>query len=470
MPRISRELTNRIIMLAILVVPLLYVMPVSAATSVSITSPTNQSSITSSSFIVTGTATANRNITVKVNGETAGKTISDGSGDWSIDFTGQSTGAKTIGATASTQTLYVNNLNAGSQSDSVMTKIDTVTDTVSGTFSTGSGGSSFISWEPNSTFTKAYGVGGAAFGSGEIFPINLASETLTNFTMAGSGPQVNGVTFNTDQTKVYVTDIVNRLVRAYNTTTDAEIGSGIASTTSGVSITARPNSNEVWSMGDGKAAVINTITDTVTDTYNIGSGQSNVAFSPDGTLGFAAGGTTVIKVDASNGSVLDTASISAGTISGAGNINHAGTRLYVPQLQNDKVDVFDTATLSLIDTITVGTGPVSGAFTDDDSKLYIANADFFGGITGTTISVIDTSNNTVVDTITVAAAPIIPKMAPLESASDSVDVVVASTNSSDLDSLADTGQNTTALSALAVLLLTVGTISYGIVARKKQLQ
>jgi LPXTG-motif cell wall-anchored protein len=84
--------------------------------------------------------------------------------------------------------------------------------------------------------------------------------------------------------------------------------------------------------------------------------------------------------------------------------------------------------------------------------------------------VIDTSNNTVVDTITVAAAPIIPKMAPLESASDSVDVVVASTNSSDLDSLADTGQNTTALSALAVLLLTVGTISYGIVARKKQLQ
>lgn len=99
-----------LILASFLVAPLI-LSPIraSAATTVSITSPTSGEEVTGTSFTVTGTATADRKITVSVNGDEVGTTTSDGSGDWSLEVTGQDAGAKTIEATASVSYAYVAN-------------------------------------------------------------------------------------------------------------------------------------------------------------------------------------------------------------------------------------------------------------------------------------------------------------------------------------------------------------------------
>ncbi len=99
-----------LVIASILAVPLIISpMQASAATTVAITSPTTGEEITGTSFTVTGTATADRLITVSVNGDEVGTTTSDGSGDWSLEVTDQDAGAKTITAVASAHYAYVTN-------------------------------------------------------------------------------------------------------------------------------------------------------------------------------------------------------------------------------------------------------------------------------------------------------------------------------------------------------------------------
>ncbi|MFD1272958.1 YncE family protein [Streptomyces kaempferi] len=101
--------------------------------------------------------------------------------------------------------------------------------------------------------------------------------------------------------------------------------------------------------------MIDTATNTVTDTITVGATPFNVAVTPDGA--------------------------------------HA----YVTNFGSTTVSVIDTATNTVTDTITVGTSPVGVAITPDGNHAYVAN---FGS---NTVSVIDTATNTVTDTITVGA-------------------------------------------------------------------
>ncbi len=76
-----------------------------------------------------------------------------------------------------------------------------------------------------------------------------------------------------------------------------------------------------------------------------------------------------------------------------------GRRVYVTNL-NNTVSVIATATNAVSATISVGNGPVGVAFTPDGSKAYVANQ------FDNTVSVIATVSNTVVATIDVGASPI----------------------------------------------------------------
>ncbi len=435
-----KKLFSALLAICFLVLPLLAAMPVSAATTVAITSPTSGASVSGSSFTVTGTATAARNISVKVNGAVVGTTTSDGGGNWSLDVTGQSPGVKTIEATASYRQLYVNSLNVGSFSDSVMTKINPVNNQTEGTFSLLSGGTAPLFWKPNTTFTKAYGAAGP-LGSPLVYVIDLVNETTSSFTMAGTSPNPSGIAYNADETKVYIPDADgnNDVVHVYNTTTNAEIGSGIAVGDVAASPAWRPGTNEIWvpNQGDSTISVINTVTDTVVDTYALGGPAGCVFFNDDGSKAYAGQcgtGNTIYEIDGATGTTTDTL-VASGTIGYLPAINHAGTRLYFPivGLGDNSVDVFDTSGGTLLQTIAVGPSPIGVIISDDDSKLYVTNANGAGGFNGTTISVVDTSNNTVINTITVAIAPAVGYFKPLESASTSISFT--------LSGLADTGQN-----------------------------
>ena len=63
------------------------------------------------------------------------------------------------------------------------------------------------------------------------------------------------------------------------------------------------------------------------------------------------------------------------------------------------MSVIDTATNTVIDTITVGADPPGVAVSPDGMTAYVTNNG------SSTVSVIDTTTNTVIDTIAVGANP-----------------------------------------------------------------
>jgi YVTN family beta-propeller protein len=108
--------------------------------------------------------------------------------------------------------------------------------------------------------------------------------------------------------------------------------------------------------GSNTVSVIDTATNTVIATVNVGDRPQGVAVSPDGTAVYVT--------------------------------NYGGT-----------VSVIDTATNKVTSTVSVGTNPNGIAVTADGEKVYVTN---YGG---NTVSVIDTASNTVAATVTVGNNP-----------------------------------------------------------------
>ncbi len=443
-----KKLTT-ITLILLLFFPVLFIpQKANAATTISITSPANGATVTSSSFTITGTATADRAIAITINGTSAGSTTSDGSGNWSLNVTGQSSGDKTIVATASTQTIYTNVANPGDISSAHMAKINSVTGAQFGSFSTISSGLPFLVWHPDSTFTKAYGTS-PYLNSALVWVIDFGAETVSTFTMAGTTPRAASMAFNADNSKAYVVDNTNAVLHVYNTTTNAEIGSGINLGTPGVSVPHgtiyRPNSNEIWEAmsRDQQIKVIDTTSDTVIHTYSV-TGQPDVtAFSPDGSVFYVSvTGGEILTLNANTGATTGSISQSVNTSLGQMVLNTDGSRLYASLVGGNVVDVINTNTLTRIASVAVGTGPWGLTLNADDSRLYVANPNLLGGLNGTTVSVIDTSNNTVVDTITTAGGPFFIYAAPTESSSTTINTVgTTSSSSSNSSSSASSGES-----------------------------
>lgn len=409
-----------------------------AATTIAITSPSAGATLQSGNFTVTGTSTANRTISVKVNGNVAGSTIADGSGNWSLALTNQSAGAKVIEATASMDKLYANALTTSNLADSFMAKFDTFDDSSLGTFSIVSGGGPLNQWKSDNSYTRAFGVA-PLLSSSDIFPIDLGTEAVSNFTMSGTTPRPSGIAFSPDDSKVYITDSVNDVVHVYNAATNAAIGSPISVGDAPIPIVTRPGHNEIWVFNSGTSdsiSVINTDTDTVTDTYAVNSATANLAFSPDGNSVYLATDTIgdLIILDANTGNVTDTITGAGATIGSSIAVSSDNKRLYSAGIDTNFVRVFDLENKVFLTSIPVATGPLSLVLTSDDASLYVSLPNLIGGANGRTIAHIDTASNTVLSSITLTGAPFYLGIIP-ESASASVNVTVAESQ------LADTGSN-----------------------------
>ncbi len=460
-----RKIAKIFIVVTLLVTSVLSAAPALAATSVTITSPANGSTATGTSFTVTGTATPVRNITVKVNSVTVGTTTSDGAGNWSLNVTGQTAGAKTIEATASYQQLYVNSLSVGSLSNSVMTKINPVNNQPDGTFSLFTSSSAPLFWVPNGDFTKAYGAAGP-LGSPYVYTIDLSSSSVSSFLMAGTSPNPSVPAYNSDYSKVYIPDVdgSNDIVHVYDTSTDAEIGSGIAVGDCANFAAHRPGTNEVWVANgcDNTLSVINTISDIVIHNYSmLGSGTCPY-FTPDGSKLYAAqcGGTVIYEIDPTTGTTNDTITLSSGSIGYSLRMNSDGSKLYIPNIIDNTLDVLDTTTNIISQVSVVGIGPIGVTISPDDSKAYVTNANGAGGFTGNSISVINLDSNIVTDTISVTAAPSVGWFAPAESASTSASFTLAAASSGSAG-LASTGQDArlAIIAAFIFIMLGVGGIT-----------
>jgi YVTN family beta-propeller protein len=161
-----------------------------------------------------------------------------------------------------------------------------------------------------------------------------------------------------------------------------------------------PNTG-VYYTGEGgtNISVIDTATDTVTATINVGSMPTGVAVNSAGTKVYVTNqiSRTVSVIDAATNTV--TATINVGNDPYGVAVNQAGTKVYVTDYQTNSVYVLDTATNTVIATIKVGNGPSGVTVNPAGTKAYVTNRD------SNTVSVIDTETNTVTATINVGLQP-----------------------------------------------------------------
>jgi YVTN family beta-propeller protein len=149
--------------------------------------------------------------------------------------------------------------------------------------------------------------------------------------------------------------------------------------------------------------VIDATTNTVVATITVGPGVPSqtmgVAVTPDGTKVYVtnSGTNTVPVIDTATNTVVTT--ISGFTSPFGVAVTPDSTKVYVANSGTNTVSVIDTATNTVVATISVDAGPAGLAVTPDGSKVYVAN-----GVN--TVSVIATATNTVIGApITVGNRP-----------------------------------------------------------------
>jgi YVTN family beta-propeller protein len=148
----------------------------------------------------------------------------------------------------------------------------------------------------------------------------------------------------------------------------------------------------------GTVSVIDTATDTVIATVNVGEQPVGVAVNPQGTRVYVA------NLDNHNISVIDTAintviaTVNVGNTPSGVAVNPQGTKVYVTNNGDNTVSVIDTATNNVTDTVSVGNLPQGVAVNPDGTKVYVTNLEG-------TVSAIDTNTDTVTSTFNVGRYP-----------------------------------------------------------------
>lgn len=145
----------------------------------------------------------------------------------------------------------------------------------------------------------------------------------------------------------------------------------------------------VTNSNSNSVSVIDTSTNTVTATIPVGANPLGVVFSPDGTTAYVSNGNagTVSVIDTASNTVTATITLPSGSFGGYPAITPDGKTLYLPDDTN-LVVVIDTASKSVITSITTGLGASTAVATPDGRHVYVNTAQG--------LFVIDTSTNAVV--------------------------------------------------------------------------
>ena len=165
-------------------------------------------------------------------------------------------------------------------------------------------------------------------------------------------------------------------------------------------------------------SVIDTATNNVTATVNVGYYPIGVAVNPMGTRIYVTNlgdvtnpgsknfSVNVSVIDAATNNVTNT--VSVGIIPWGVEVNPIlwgvavspdGTHVYVTNSFSNNISVIDTATNKVTAIVPVGVDPKGVAVSPDGTKVYVTNTD------SSNVSIIDTSTNTVTATVPVGDTP-----------------------------------------------------------------
>lgn len=145
---------------------------------------------------------------------------------------------------------------------------------------------------------------------------------------------------------------------------------------------------------DNNVSVVNTATNKVVTTIQVGKFPESVTVSQDGSLVYVVnnGDNTVSAINTATNAVI--AVIPVGNTPVGIAISPDGSKVYVGNELSNSVSVISTATNTVTSIITAGSNPFGLTLSPDGSRLYVVN----GG--GGNISVINTATGALVSTMT----------------------------------------------------------------------
>jgi len=162
---------------------------------------------------------------------------------------------------------------------------------------------------------------------------------------------------------------------------------------------ARAPQAYITNLNDNTVSVIDTASNTVTATVQVGKFPNGVAVTPDGAHVYVANvlDGTVSVIDTATNTV--TATVTVGMVPWGVAATPDGAHVYVANFSSNTVSVIATASNSVTATVTVGLNPTGVAVTPDGARVYVGNQG------DGTVSVLDTAGNTVTATVTLGGVP-----------------------------------------------------------------
>lgn len=238
-----------------------------------------------------------------------------------------------------------------------------------------------------------------------ISVISTATNTVTATVKVGSHNY--GVAVNPAGTRVYLANWDYSNVAVIDTATNAvaavvSVGknpTGVAVNPAGtyVYVTNQGDSSGAPASTVGSVSVINTATNTVTATVNVGGPRGGIAVDPTGTYVYVTNNNSVSVINVATSAIAATVSVGNEPIGVA--VNPAGTYVYVANSGSNTVSVINAATNTLTAGLRVGSEPAGVAVSPAGTRVYVTNQG------DNSVSVIDAATNTVTATVSVGSGP-----------------------------------------------------------------
>ena len=208
--------------------------------------------------------------------------------------------------------------------------------------------------------------------------LSFATSTMTQTGDVPAGMRSSGLAISPDGKNAYVTDtfrdVLVHIDLATGNTDDIPVGSRPV----GVALTPDGTQAYVTEVFDDAVTVVDTATDTVVPPSGSAPAlKCPIPFTAPPVIGppvGPCGGSDTIEVGSEPTAVAFTPD---------------GTKAYVTNSDDGTVSVIDTTTLSVTSTVPVGAWPAALAMTPDGTKVYVTNSD------DGTVSVVDTATDTV---------------------------------------------------------------------------
>ncbi len=234
----------------------------------------------------------------------------------------------------------------------------------------------------------------------KLCSVALASTAIVLFlilTLSTASAATAQSTSNTAK-YAYITNSGDTTVSVIDTATNKVTATvNVGSNPYGVAVNPKGTKVYVASDVNDAVSVIDTATNKVTATVPVGSDPWGVAVNSDGTKVYVAneGSGTVSVIDTASNKV--TATVKVGNYPYGVAVNPAGTKVYAVNDLDNTVSVIDTATNKVTATIKVGDLPTGVAVNPAGTKVYVTNEH--------DVSVIDTATNKVTATVPVGKYP-----------------------------------------------------------------